>query len=98
MGTMTFTSGHVPPCEVRTVQGRCPADRISEELALRHMHFSVLRKECLETTRCGQMSKREKMTDTRWTLRKWQKKKKKKRAGKEVMITLGRAELWKTRR
>ena len=40
------------------------------------MHFSVLRKECLETTRCGQMSKREKMTDRRWTLRKRQKKKK----------------------
>ena len=43
------------------------------------------------------------MTDRRWTLRKRQKKKKKKkkkkkRAGKEEMITLGRAELWTTRR
>ena len=92
MGTMTFTSGHVPLCEVGTVQGRCPADRISEESSLGHMHFSVLRKECLKTMRCGQMSKREKITGRMWTLRKRQKKKKK-RVGKEEMITLGRAEL-----
>ena len=77
MGTMTFTSGHVPLCEVGTVQGRCLADRSSEESAIGHMHFSVIRKECLVTMRCGQVSKREKMIERRWTLRKRQKKKKK---------------------